>query len=242
MALIAYDDAAAAAFRGTRHVSREGLGAWRDTVAGHLAPRPGTRLVDVGAGTGAWSAAFTDWFDIDVVAVEPAAAMRARSVFPRQVGGEAAAMPFAADSFDGAWLSTVIHHVADLPAAAAELRRVLRADAPVLIRGVLRGRPDGIALFRFFPEAVRALERYPSADELRVAFAAAGFRPETLEPVPQVTADSLRALADRLDRYAHTPLRLITDAEFDAGLERLRAAADGDTSPVVERLDLLVFR
>jgi precorrin-6B methylase 2 len=32
--------------------------------------------VDIGAGTGAFAAAFSDWFDLSVLAVEPSAAMR----------------------------------------------------------------------------------------------------------------------------------------------------------------------
>ncbi|ADP79644.1 class I SAM-dependent methyltransferase [Pseudofrankia inefficax] len=241
MALIAYDDAAATAFRASRHVPAEGLAGWKDAVGRHLAPRRGMRVLDVGAGTGAWSAAFTDWAGLDMVALEPAAAMRARTLAPRMVGGEAAALPFGTGSFEGAWLSTVIHHVADLPAAAAELRRVLRAGAPVLIRSVFRERPEGVTLFRYFPEAVRALDQYPSVAELRAVFASAGFRFRTLEAVPQVTAGSVRTALSQLRRDAHTPLRLITDAEYDAGVRRMRAAAEQDGGQVTDTLDLLVF-
>ncbi|MCK9931696.1 hypothetical protein MXD62_31945 [Frankia sp. Mgl5] len=45
---------------------------------------------------------------------------------------------------------------------AAELRRVLRPAAPVLIRSAFPGRHEQVALFRFFPEAVRVdLGIYP---------------------------------------------------------------------------------
>jgi ubiquinone/menaquinone biosynthesis C-methylase UbiE len=60
--------------------------------------------------------------------------LRARSCHPRTLAGQADALPFTAGSFGAAWLSTVIHHITDLPAAAAELRRVLAASAPVLTR------------------------------------------------------------------------------------------------------------
>jgi hypothetical protein len=62
-----------------------------------------------------------------------------------------------------------------------------------------------------------------------------------LEPVPQVTAGSLAEVLSTLDRDAHTPLRLITDAEYEAGVARLRAAARTRTGPVVDALDLLVL-
>ncbi|MFR9775315.1 class I SAM-dependent methyltransferase [Micromonospora sp. MS34] len=243
MAMMAYDVPAAAAFAATRHLSAEGLASWRAAVARHLPARPGARLLDLGAGTGAWATAFRSWYGAQVVAVEPAAAMRARSAYPAMVAGRAEALPLAAAALDGAWLSTVIHHLPDLPAAAAELRRVLRPGAPVLIRSVFAGRGGGVTLFRWFPEALRVLGGYPSVAEVCAAFEPAGFAPVALTPVPQVTARSLRDAADGLRRAAHTPLVLLDDADYDRGVRRLRAAARRTPDvPVVDALDLLVLR
>ena len=89
---------------------------------------------------------------------------------------------------DGAWLSTVVHHLPDLRAAARELRRVLRPAAPVLIRSAFPGRHHGIGLFRYWPEAITALDTFPSVTRVRTVFAAAGFSYVTLQPVRQVTA------------------------------------------------------
>jgi len=207
-----------------------------------LAPRPGMRLLDLGAGTGMWAAAFSGWYGIDVVAVEPSRAMRARSSYPGMLDGDAAAIPLDAAAVDAAWLSTVIHHFPDLPAAAAELWRVLRPGGRVLIRSAFPGRHQPITLFRFFPEAIRVLDTYPSVTDARAAFAATGFEHLALEPVRQITADSLVTAAANLRRDAHTPLRLLTDAEYERGLARLRAAADTETGPVIDTLDLLVLR
>jgi ubiquinone/menaquinone biosynthesis C-methylase UbiE len=210
---IPYDDADAAAFQAARHVPRDGLVRWWEAVARYLSPQPGMRLLDLGAGTGMWAAAFTDWYGIEVVAVEPSEAMRARSSYPGMRAGHARAIPLPDASVDGAWLSTVIHHIPDLQAAAAELRRVLRPGAPVLIRSAFPGQHEQITLFRFFPEAIRVLDTYPSVADVRAAFATVGFAYVALEPVPQVTADSLKTATDQLRRDAHTPLKLITDAE-----------------------------
>ncbi|NES15446.1 MULTISPECIES: class I SAM-dependent methyltransferase [Micromonospora] len=243
MAMMAYDDPAAAAFVATRHLPAEGLASWRAAVARHLPVRPGARVLDLGAGTGAWAAAFRSWYDVRVVAVEPAAAMRARSAYPGMVAGRAEALPLAAATVDGAWLSTVVHHLPDLPSVAAELRRVLRPGAPVLIRSVFAGRSAGVTLFRWFPEAVRVLDGYPSVAEVCAAFEPAGFAPVALTPVPQVSARSLRDAADGLRRAAHTPLTLLDDADYDRGVRRLRAAARRTPGvPVVDVLDLLVLR
>jgi SAM-dependent methyltransferase len=243
MSRIAYDDHDAAAFKATREIAEQGLGAWREAVARHLNPGPGTRLLDLGSGTGMWANAFATWYEkIEVIAVEPAEAMRARCQYPHVLPGDAANIPLDDRSVDAAWLSTVIHHVPDLTAAARELRRVVRPGGPVLIRSAFAGRHHAITLFRFFPEAIRILDSYPSVPDVEAAFAANGFSTVAFEQVPQVTAPSLREAAAKLRREAHTPLQLIMDDEYAAGLARLRQAAETESGAVIDALDLLVLR
>jgi SAM-dependent methyltransferase len=242
MARIAYGEPEAAAFAASRHLPDDGLAQWREAVTRHLSPRQGLRLLDLGSGTSAWAGTFTDWFEVEVVAVEPSAAMRTRSAYQPVLAGDAAAIPLPDASVDAAWMSTVIHHVPDLAAAARELRRVVRPGGPVLIRSAFAGRHEGITLFRYFPEAVRVLDTYPTLAGVAAAFAAGGFPASTWEPVSQVTASSLREAAGSLRREAHTLLQLITDEEYAAGVARLRGAAETATGPVVDVLDLLVVR
>jgi SAM-dependent methyltransferase len=243
MAMIAYDRTDAGAFAGTRHLSDDGAAAWRAAVQRYGRPRPGDRWADLGAGTGSWAEQFTRWFPgLAVVAVEPSAAMRDRCRHRPAVAGHAGAIPLRAGTAGAAWISTVLHHVPDLPAAARELRRVLSPGAPVLIRSAFAGRPGGISLFRWFPEAIRVLDTYPGIDDVEAAFATAGFRLETVEAVPQVTAPSLREAAGRLRREAHTPLQLISDDAYEKGVGRLQAAARTTTGPVIDSLDLVVLR
>jgi ubiquinone/menaquinone biosynthesis C-methylase UbiE len=137
MARISYDEQTAAAFKAVREVPRGGLAEWREAVRGHLRPSEGMTLVDIGAGTGVFAAAFSDWFDLSVLAVEPSAAMRDQ--IPRIPAipvfeGSAGALPLPDESADAAWLSLELHHIPDLALAAREIRRVLRTGAPVLIR------------------------------------------------------------------------------------------------------------
>src|SRR5262249_15789441 len=90
-------------------------------------------LVDIGAGTGAFAAAFSDWFDLSVRAVEPSAAMRdqiPRTPAIQVLEGNACALPLPDESADAAWLSLVIHHIPDLGAARHATRRILRPGAP----------------------------------------------------------------------------------------------------------------
>jgi ubiquinone/menaquinone biosynthesis C-methylase UbiE len=86
------------------------------------------RVLDLGSGTGRWAQAFTAWYrGIEVIAVEPADAMRARSVYRPVVPGDAEHVPVDDGTLDAVWISTVIHHLPDLSLAAHELRRVLPA-------------------------------------------------------------------------------------------------------------------
>jgi ubiquinone/menaquinone biosynthesis C-methylase UbiE len=243
MALIAYDKADAAAFEATRHLDDDALGAWREAITRYLDPRPGMRLLDLGCGTGSWSRAFRAWWpDTDVLAVEPSAAMRECAIVPAVLAGDAANVPAADASIDAVWLSTVVHHIPDLPAAAREVRRVLKPGAPVLVRSAFPGRYKGITLCHFWPEAIAALnDNYPTVATIEAAFAGAGFATAGLEPVAQVSAPSLQEAATGLRREAHTLLQLISDDAYARGAERLRVAASRATGPLIDVLDLLVL-
>ena len=253
MARITYDDQTAAAFKAVREVPRDGLGEWREAIRRHLSPVPGMTVADIGAGTGAFAAAFSDWFGLSVVAVEPSAAMRAQ--IPRRPGlqvleGHASALPLPDGSADGAWLSLVIHHIPDPEAAAREIRRVLRPGAPVLIRQGFPGRANTTHTFpwEFFPETARTAYTYPSVEQTCQAFATAGFRRDALEQVPEtlISLAEFLAQADTF-RRADTNMRGLTEEEFLRGKERLRRAVqDAEETPSPEPrtnwLDLLVLR
>jgi SAM-dependent methyltransferase len=253
MARIAYDEQTAAAFKAVREVPRNGLSEWREAVRRHLHPSPGMTLVDIGAGTGTFAAAFSDWFGLNVLAVEPSPAMRQhipRTPTVQVLEGDASDLPLPDDSADAAWLSLVLHHIPDLGAAAQEIRRVLRPGSPVLIRGGISGTShDRIELVRWFPETARTIDTYPSVDETCKAFAAAGFHRDALEQVRETYPASLADFLGQVDtfRQADTTMRSLTEDEFLRGKERLRRAiGTADDAANAETrsnwLDLLVLR
>jgi SAM-dependent methyltransferase len=241
-------DAVSADYPAGRGLSEDGLAAWRTAITPYLRGL-NLPLVDVGSGAGQFAPLFADWFAIEVIGVEPSTGMRAQAeqsaAHPRvrYVAGEAERLPLPDASCGAAWISTVIHHVPNLAAAAMEVWRVLAEEAPVLIRSAFPGRTERISLFEFFPEAAAVVETYPTIEQTCAAFEAAGFRFRELQSVPQVSIPNLAAMRPRAALRADTTLQRISDASFEAGLARLdaaMAAGRGDERPA-DYLDLLVF-
>ena len=248
MSRIDYDEVARDYVQG-RGLSEYGLSGWREALRPYLEGLT-MPVVDIGAGAGQFAALFPVWFDVCVIGVEPSEGMRQQAVAAtrdgraRYTAGDAAHLPLGDSSCGAAWLSTVIHHVPDLAAAAVEIRRVLAPAAPVLIRSAFPGRTDRISLFQFFPEAAAVVETFPSIKQVEHDFGAAGFVIEKVESVPQVTVGSLAEFRERVALRADSTLRGITDDDFAAGLARLdeAIASEADAGPLVDHLDLLILR
>ncbi len=89
---------------------------------------PGSRVVDLAAGTGRLSGRFLQ-LGVDLIAVEPAANMRAvlEERFPavRAIVATAESMPFDDGAIDLVVVGNAFHHF-DRDAAMAEIRRILR--------------------------------------------------------------------------------------------------------------------
>jgi ubiquinone/menaquinone biosynthesis C-methylase UbiE len=225
------------------------IGEWRVVLRDYLGTG-GLRVLDLGSGTGLFAEALLSWFDVSVIGVEPSDAMRTRAAsksLPRAsyVGGEAERIPLKADAVDCAWLSTVLHHIRDLPRCARELRRVVAGGGPVLIRNNFGDRLDHVRWLRYFPAARElASRRWPTVDATAEAFATEGFGVDALHSVPEVIAPNLSAYCERIAVRANSTLTLIDDRAFDEGIEHLEqeAASDSGADPVVDRRDLLVLR
>jgi SAM-dependent methyltransferase len=122
-------------------------------------------VINVGAGTGSYEPT-----DPHVVAVEPAAAMRARRdpALPPAIDAVAEALPFDDDSFDAALAVLTIHHWPDLETGLAELRRVARERVVIMTAD-----PAALAdlwVTAYAPEFHQAeSRRYPSLERIAAA-------------------------------------------------------------------------
>lgn len=243
MARVDYDKQSAVYDQG-RTLPPEAIDIWMVTARRHVGEAD--TILDLGAGTGRFSAPLADTFEADVYAVEPSAGMReqaATKAHPRVhvLAGAAEALPLPDGSIDFAWLSNVIHHFDDIAAAAAELRRVVTSGGTVLVRGAFGNTPVE-SLFRFFPGTKRFIDSFPTVPAVIAAFENAGFQTFLTEKVRQLLAYRLADLVERTRKRADTTLELLTDDEFDRGMAELEEAARTEDGPVYDALDLLVVR
>jgi ubiquinone/menaquinone biosynthesis C-methylase UbiE len=222
---------------------------WREVLGRYLRREARPAILDLGCGTGAYSEWLDEAFDATVIGVEPSARMRAvaerEHAHPRvrYLDGSAERIPLANDSCDAALLSNVLHHVQDLDACLSELGRVIRSGGLVLVRGSLRG--SRVPFLDYFPAARPiARDQSPPVGEVVAAFSEGGFEHVASEVVDQETSPSFRDYYERVRLRAISTLELIGDDEFEQGIERMRRVAEAETEsvPVIEQIDLVVFR
>ncbi|SEG96981.1 Ubiquinone/menaquinone biosynthesis C-methylase UbiE [Nonomuraea solani] len=235
-----YDDTTAAAYDRGRWLRAGDIDRWMAAARVYL-PDAGGRVLDLGAGTGRFTAALARACGATVVACEPSEAMRAacRAANPGTpvVAGTAQAVPFQDAAFDALWASMVLHHVQDLPAFATSARRVLRAGGHLLVRGGF-GPVEELPLYRYFPEAW-AVELLP-LDRITEVLAAAGIERVDHLKVEQVLAESADEFVERVRTRSLSNLAKLPEDVFQRGLRALERG--GVPGRVVEELDLVVFR
>jgi ubiquinone/menaquinone biosynthesis C-methylase UbiE len=249
--VIDYDGRMSAGYRRGRTLSREAAETWVTIVAPFVRTTARARILDLGAGTGRFSALFAGTFDADVVGVDPSQAMLAvanREAKLRNltyVAGRAELVPLRGDTCDLVWLSHVWHHIRDQQACVGELRRVMSPGSHVLVRGTFGDQLDGFpTLFRYWPATKRICQQLPTIQQTIGVFGTKGFRLAEQRRVQQITCASLREFAARTQLRADTSLALISDEEFSNGQTAIEEAAahERPATPVVELIELLVFR
>ena len=227
---------------------------WMEAIAKYLSKtkiRSGLTILDLGSGTGRFSAPLAQYFDVCVIGVEPSDKMREAAeesnTDPRisHIKGKAEKIPADDKKFDFAFLSMVIHHFDDLDLCAKELYRVLKPDGFVFIRNSFRNRLDMVPYHDFFPSA-KAIDNQilPDVEEVGTVFSDNGFEKIALERVVQQMAESLDAYYQRIKMKAMSTFEFMSDEEFQAGLLTMKKAAEIERKPwpVFEGIDLLVFK
>lgn len=206
-------------------------------------------ILEVGCGTGHWLAVLRD-ANIRAVGLDSSAQMlsvaadRGRDRLLVRAGAEN--LPFASASFGRVVCINALHHFRDQASFLVEARRVLRPHGAVLTVGLdPHAGADQWWIYDYFPEALVAdRQRYRSAMDIRASMESAGFsRCATVEVqhLPrQLTIDE--AVSGGFLKRTHTSqLMVISQAEYEAGLNRIRAAGAHAPSQKILRAALRLY-
>jgi ubiquinone/menaquinone biosynthesis C-methylase UbiE len=195
-----------------------------------VGPSRTVRVAEVGCGTGHWLARLCDQ-GLRVAGLDRSHAMlqRARTAAPRAlvVRGRAEELPWRSGAVDRLFCINALHHFADTQAFMREARRVIRPDGSFMTIGLdpHTGR-DEWWVYDYFPGTREAdLARYASTTVIRQRLEAAGFIGVATEVAQHFVAEvSFAAATDRgmIDRRATSQMMVISDGEYEAGLQRLR--------------------
>lgn len=116
-----------------------------------LGARHGWRVLDMGRRVGTSAFRLAEASHADIVSVSPCAEqvrranLRAEALFVdeqvRFVHGDPHAMPFCADTFDGAWAVETLPHLGDRVSLLRELARVVKPSGVVVVSDFVQRRP-----------------------------------------------------------------------------------------------------
>ena len=187
-------------------------------------------VLEVGCGTGHWLASIAD-LATTVAGVDRSLEMlrRARPTAPAALLVQATAevIPFDHACFDCVLCVNAMHHFPDPAAFLLECRRMLRPGGAFLTIGLdPHAGLDRWWIYDYFPGALAADRRRDlPTPQLREMLLAAGFsapRTEIVQHLPVERAFDAAAERGHLERHSTSQLMVISDAEYEAGVRRLR--------------------
>jgi ubiquinone/menaquinone biosynthesis C-methylase UbiE len=203
----------------------------------------GRRVLEVGTGTGRVAAALAERGSrVWGVEPEPEMAARAKERISTVKIAPAESLPFKDGWFDRAVMFLVIHLV-DRPVAFAEARRVLGPEGRLVIATFDPAHFERYWLNRFFP-SLEAIDRarFPGPEALDRELAAAGFASVRLVRLSQKAVMDRESALTRVRGRFISPLQLLTEEEYEAGLRRLEAELPEQSEYALEWVVAVAYR
>jgi ubiquinone/menaquinone biosynthesis C-methylase UbiE len=247
----AYSDIETASrYDSARNLPAETMTLWLAALQSSLPEPKVKKILDLGCGTGRFTAPLGQAFACSVIGVEPASAMLdiARAQHNPNVEwkqGAAESIPLENESVDLVFMSQVFHHLAEPQPALREIHRVLTAEGYLAIRNSIREHNQKLDWLRFFPAALAIEEkRLRSRLELEESVSRQSFALIAQHTIAQLFAESYEAYLEKISQRGLSALIAISDAAFQSGLQEFQAwiSEQPRELQVYEPVDLFVFQ
>jgi ubiquinone/menaquinone biosynthesis C-methylase UbiE len=204
------------------------------------------RVLEAGCGTGHWLG-FLGGASITAVGVDPSAGMlevaRMQGRGERLIRARAEALPCRTGTFNRVFCVNALHHFTDPTAFFREARRVLGRGGGLMTVGLdPHTGNDRWWIYDYFPTAlIEDRRRYLPAATIREFMEAAGFSSCDTREIQHLSAQmsvSDAACLGCLDPTSTSQLMVISRAEYEAGMKRIRG---GEGDAAVLRSDLSLY-
>jgi len=247
----AYSETAAAnRYDSARSLPSQTKTLWLDALKSSIPEQKIGKILDLGCGTGRFTAALGEAFACPVVGVEPSGAMLGVAMSQSEPNvewkqGRAEDIPLENGIVDLVFMSQVFHHLAHPQKALWEINRVLTSAGYLSIRNGTREYNKELKWLEFFPEALEIEnKRTPSQQELRESVCGRSFELVSHRTIYQLFAASYAEYFEKVSRRGLSALIFISDAAFQSGLQQFQSwvSRQPRNIPVYEPVDLFVFQ
>ena len=231
-----------------RKIPDKTLQLWMDTIL-EIIPKKGIELiVDLGCGTGRLINAFQERYKAKIIGVEPSEKMlseakkniQSENVF--LISGNATNIPVDNNQIDLLFLSMVYHHIEHKPEAINEFLRVIKPGKYLCIRNATIESVKNVPYMKYFPSAIEINNmRLPGRTEIETEITKNGFSMIKKQVITQKFSDSWVEYCEKVKERTLSDLVLISDDEFNKGIELMYQDTHTENTGVYEDIYLFVF-
>lgn len=204
-------------------------------------------VLDIGCGTGNYANLLQRISGAHVAGIEPSAGMIAKARLKNPAldlrQADAEHLPFHSNTFDLVYMTDVIHHIPDMNRMFSEFQRVLKPKAVCCIVTQSHVQIDRRPTTTFFPSTAAVDKaRYPDIPQIIASAASQALVHRTTVTLHQgdpILLDDTYLELVRAKGYSM--LRLITDEEYQIGLQNLEAQYHNGPIRAFQAGDTLVW-